>query len=129
MLIKNTHAIMNKYASNFTRSMAICGGGVRSVYKFKSDVPYVANMPIVAYTSNNNGNVDQEQNRVYDYSALLTAETEDDFNKVVNNVTYKRLRDITSEEYERLVNNAAVAAAKMYNVQETTSLLKSIDEI
>lgn len=124
MQIKFVHDIMKKFGDSYSRNMMFSGSCIRNVYKFSDDTPYLNGRAVVAYTSNQNANVDKAENVVYDYSVLLNAETEQDTLKFECETHY--IADLTCEQYEEIIRKNTVVAQHMKEVQEQTALLKEI---
>ena len=127
MQIKMVHDIMKKFSENYTRNMSFSGSAIRNVYKFNGDTPYLNNRAVVAYTSNQNANVDKSENVVYDYSSLLQAETLDDINKFQCETRF--ISDLSVTEYEDIVRKNTVVAQHMKDLEQQIALLKEIEGI
>lgn len=127
MQIKYLHVAMQQFKENFTRNMAFSGVAVRTVYKFPMDIPWLGNKAVVAYYSNSAANVDKSENVVYDYSALLNAETEEQ----VKNPEVKTylISELTLEKYVEIVHNNVVVSERMKQLKDELELLKEIESI
>lgn len=127
MQIKYLHETMQQFSENFTRNMAFSGVAVRTVYKFPQEVPWLGNKAVVAYYSNSAANVDKNENVVYDYSALLSAETEEQ----VKNPEVKTylISELTIDKYVEIVHNNVVVSERMKQLKDELALLKEIESI
>ena len=127
MQIKYLHDAMKQFSDNFTRNMAFSGVAVRTVYKFPTTIPWLGNKAVVAYYSNSAANVDKSENVVYDYSALLNAETEE---QVTNPVVKTHLiSELTLDKYIEIVHNNVVVSERMKQLKDELELLKEIESI
>lgn len=127
MQIKYLHEAMQQFSDNFTRNMAFSGVAVRTVYKFPQEIPWLGNKAVVAYYSNSAANVDKNENVVYDYSALLNAETEE---QVKNpEVETYLISELTRDKYIEIVHNNVVVSERMKQLKEELELLKEIESI
>ena len=127
MQIKYLHEAMQQFSDNFTRNMAFSGVAVRTVYKFPMDIPYLGNKAVVAYYSNSAANVDKNENVVYDYSALLNADTEE---QVKNpDVKIHLISELTRDKYIEIVHNNVVVSERMKQLKDELELLKEIESI
>jgi hypothetical protein len=127
MQIKYLHEAMQQFSDNFTRNMTFSGVVVRTVYKFPQEIPYLENKAVVAYYGNSSVNVDKSENVVYDYSALLNAETEEQ----VRNPEVKTylISELTRDKYVEIVQNNVVVSEKMKKLRDELELLKEIERI
>ena len=127
MQIKYLHDAMQQFKENFTRNMAFSGVAVRTVYKFPVEIPWLGNKAVVAYYSNSAANIDIRENVVYDYSALLNAETEEQ----VKNPEVKThlISELTREKYIEIVHNNVVVSERMKQLKDELELLKEIEAI
>ena len=127
MQIKYLHDAMQQFKENFTRNMAFAGVAVRTVYKFPMDIPWLGNKAVVAYYSNSAANIDIRENVVYDYSALLNAETEEQ----VKNPEVKThlISELTRDKYIEIVHNNVVVSERMKQLKDELELLKEIEAI
>lgn len=127
MQIKYLHEAMQQFSDNFTRNMEFSGVAVRTVYKFPSEVPWLGNKAVVAYYSNSAANVDKTENVVYDYSALLNADTEEQ----VKNPEVKTylISELTRDKYVEIVHNNVVVSERMKQLKDELDLLKEIESI
>ena len=127
MQIKYLHETMQQFSENFTRNMAFSGVAVRTVYKFPQEVPWLGNKAVVAYYSNSAANVDKNENVVYDYSALLSAETEEQ----VKNPEVKTylISELTIDKYVEIVHNNVVVSERMKQLKDELALLTEIESI
>lgn len=127
MQIKYLHETMQQFKENFTRNMVFSGVAVRTVYKFPSEVPYLGNKAVVAYYSNSAANIDKNENVVYDYSALLDADTEEQ----VKNPQVKTylISELTQDKYIEIVHNNVVVSERMKHLEDELELLKEIESI
>lgn len=127
MQIKYLHEAMQQFSDNFTRNMAFSGVAVRTVYKFPPKIPWLGNKAVVAYYSNSAANVDKNENVVYDYSALLNAETEEQ----VKNPEVKTylISELTRDKYVEIVHNNVVVSERMKQLKDELELLKEIESI
>ena len=127
MQIKYLHDAMQQFKENFTRNMAFAGVAVRTVYKFPMDIPWLGNKAVVAYYSNSAANIDIRENVVYDYSALLNAETEEQ----VKNPEVKThlISELTRDKYIEIVHNNVVVSERMKQLKDELELLKEIESI
>lgn len=127
MQIKYLHEAMQQFKENFTRNMAFSGVAVRTVYKFPTDIPYLGNKAVVAYYSNSAANVDKNENVVYDYSALMNADTEEQ----VKNPEVKTylISELTLDKYVKIVQNNVVVSERMKQLKDELELLKEIESI
>lgn len=118
---------MQQFKENFTRNMAFSGVAVRTVYKFPTDIPYLGNKAVVAYYSNSAANVDKNENVVYDYSALMNADTEEQ----VKNPEVKTylISELTLDKYVKIVQNNVVVSERMKQLKDELELLKEIESI
>ncbi len=129
MQIKFVHGAMKQFASSYDRRMELTGNGVRTVYHFKNNIPFVKGKAVVTYSE------DEKDNVVYDYSALLKAETSDDVNKFEHNIgeTFKlqsyKIKDITVEEYTRIIHDNTTVASKMKELEKQENMLKELGAI
>ena len=127
MQVKYLHETMQQFSENFTRNMAFSGVTVRTVYKFPSEVPWLGNKAVVAYYSNTAANIDKNENVVYDYSALLDADTEEQ----VKNPQVKTylISELTRDKYIEIVHNNVVVSERMKQLEDELALLKEIESI
>ena len=127
MQVKYLHEAMQQFKENFTRNMAFSGVAVRTVYKFPFDIPYLGNKAVVAYYSNTAANIDKNENVVYDYSALLDADTEEQ----VKNPEVKTylISELTQDKYIEIVHNNVVVSERMKQLKDELALLKEIESI
>lgn len=127
MQVKYLHEAMQQFSENFTRNMAFSGVVVRTVYKFPFDIPYLGNKAVVVYYSNTAANIDKNENVVYDYSALLNAETEEQ----VKNPEVKTylISELTRDKYVEIVQNNVVVSERMKQLEDELKLLKEIEQI
>lgn len=127
MQVKYLHETMQQFSDNFTRNMAFSGVAVRTVYKFPSEVPWLGNKAVVAYYSNSAANADKTENVVYDYSALLNADTEEQ----VKNPEVKTylISELTCDKYVEIVHNNVVVSERMKQLKDELALLKEIESI
>lgn len=127
MQVKYLHEAMQQFSENFTRNMAFSGVTVRTVYKFPFDIPYLGNKTVVAYYSNTAANIDKNENVVYDYSALLDADTEEQ----VKNPQVKTylISELTRDKYVEIVQNNVVVSERMKQLEDELKLLKEIEQI
>lgn len=127
MQIKYLHDAMQQFKENFTRNMAFVGVAVRTVYKFPAEIPWLGNKAVVAYYSNSAANIDIRENVVYDYSALLNAETEEQ----VKNPEVKTylISELTLDKYVKIVQNNVVVSERMKQLKDELELLKEIESI
>lgn len=127
MQIKYLHDAMQQFKENFTRNMAFVGVAVRTVYKFPAEIPWLGNKAVVAYYSNSAANIDIRENVVYDYSALLNAETEEQ----VKNPEVKTylISELTLDKYVKIVQNNVVVSERMKQLKDELELLKEIEAI
>lgn len=127
MQVKYLHEAMQQFSDNFTRNMAFSGVAVRTVYKFPLEVPWLGNKAVVAYYSNSAANIDKNENVVYDYSALLNAETEEQ----VKNPEVKTylISELTRDKYVEIVQNNVVVSERMKQLRDELALLKEIESI
>ena len=125
MQVKYLHEAMQQFSDNFTRNMAFSGVAVRTVYKFPFDIPYLGNKAVVAYYSNTAANIDKNENVVYDYSALLNADTEEQ----VKNPEVKTylISELTRDKYVEIVQNNVVVSERMKQLEDELALLKEIE--
>lgn len=123
MQIKYLHETMNQFKENFTRLMAFSGVAVRTVYGFPIDVPWLNRKTVVAYCATG----DTSENVVYDYSALLNAETEEQ----VKNPDVKKylISELTRDKYVEIIHNNVVVSERMKQLKDKLELLKVIDSI
>lgn len=127
MQIKYLHEAMHQFKENFTRNMAFSGVAVRTVYKFPMDIPWLGNKAVVAYYSTSAANIDKSENVVYDYSALLNAETEE---QVKNpDVKTHLISELTLDKYIEIVHNNVVVSERMKHLKDELELLKEIESI
>ena len=127
MLVKYLHEAMQQFSDNFTRNMAFSGVAVRTVYKFPMDIPYLGNKAVVAYYSNSAANVDKNENVVYDYSALLNADTEEQVKN--SDVKIHLISELTRDKYIEIVHNNVVVSERMKQLKDEFELLKEIESI
>ena len=127
MQIKYLHEAMQQFSDNFTRNMAFSGVAVRTVYKFPMDIPYLGNKAVVAYYSNSAANVDKNENVVYDYSALLNADTEEQVKN--HDVKIHLISELTRDKYIEIVHNNVVVSERMKQLKDELELLKEIESI
>ena len=127
MLVKYLHEAMQQFSDNFTRNMAFSGVAVRTVYKFPMDIPYLGNKAVVAYYSNSAANVDKNENVVYDYSALLNADTEEQVKN--SDVKIHLISELTRDKYIEIVHNNVVVSERMKQLKDELELLKEIESI
>lgn len=127
MQVKYLHETMQQFKENFTRNMTFSGVAVRTVYKFPFEVPWLGNKAVVAYYSNSAANIDKNENVVYDYSALLNAETEEQ----VKNPEVKTylISELTRDKYVEIVHNNVVVSERMKQLKDELALLKEIESI
>ena len=127
MQVKYLHETMQQFKENFTRNMTFSGVAVRTVYKFPFEVPWLGNKAMVAYYSNSAANIDKNENVVYDYSALLNAETEEQ----VKNPEVKTylISELTRDKYVEIVHNNVVVSERMKQLKDELALLKEIESI
>ena len=127
MQVKYLHEAMQQFSDNFTRNMVFSGVAVRTVYKFPSEVPWLGNKAVVAYYSNSAANIDKNENVVYDYSALLNADTEEQ----VKNPEVKTylISELTRDKYVEIVHNNVVVSERMKQLKDELALLKEIESI
>lgn len=127
MQIKYLHEAMRQFSDNFTRNMTFSGVAVRTVYKFPQEIPYLENKAVVAYYGNSSVNADKSENVVYDYSALLNAETEEQ----VRNPEVKTylISELTRDKYVEIVQNNVVVSERMKKLRDELELLKEIERI
>lgn len=127
MQIKYLHEAMQQFKENFTRNMAFSGVAVRTVYKFPTEIPWLGNKAVVAYCGNSAANIDIRENVVYDYSALLNADTEE---QVKNpEVKIHLISELTREKYVKIVQNNVVVSERMKQLKDEFELLKEIESI
>lgn len=127
MQVKYLHEAMQQFSENFTRNMAFSGVAARTVYKFPFDIPYLGNKAVVTYYSNTAANIDKNENVVYDYSALLDADTEEQ----VKNPQVKTylISELTRDKYVEIVHNNVVVSERMKQLKDELALLKEIESI
>ena len=127
MQIKFVHDIMKRFDTNFDRNIAFQGPQLRTVYKFPVNVPYLNGKAVVAYYSNSAANIDKNDNVVYDYSALLTAETEEQVKHF--EVTTHTISSLTIEKYEQIIRNNVVVSERMKQLRDEFALLAEIEKM
>lgn len=127
MQVKYLHEAMQQFNDNFTRNMAFSGVAVRTVYKFPLEVPWLGNKAVVVYYSNSAANIDKNENVVYDYSALLNADTEEQ----VKNPEVKTylISELTRDKYVEIVHNNVVVSERMKQLKDELALIKEIESI
>lgn len=127
MQIKFVHDIMKRFDTNFDRNIAFQGPQLRTVYKYPSNVPYLNGKAVVTYYSNSAANIDKNDNVVYDYSALLTAETEEQVKHF--EVTTYTISSLTVEKYEQIIRNNVVVSERMKQLRDEFALLAEIEKM
>lgn len=127
MQIKFVHDIMKRFDTNFDRNIAFQGPQLRTVYKYPSNVPYLNGKTVVAYYSNSAANIDKNDNVVYDYSALLTAETKEQVKHF--EVTTYTISSLTVEKYEQIIRNNVVVSERMKQLRDEFALLAEIEKM
>lgn len=127
MQIKFIHTAMNQFSDNFVRSISFAGVAIRTVYKFPDSIPWLANKAVVAYTADPAAHADDADNIVYDYSALLNADAEEQ----VKNSTVKTylISELTRDKYVDIVHKNVVVSERMKQLKNELDLLKEIDSI
>lgn len=128
MQLKYVHPVMQDYKDVFVRSNRIDGSYFATTYKFKLDIPLLGSKPLVHYDNVNNSSTDT----VYDYSALLKAETVNDAYKILENVelfkTY-RISSIKVEQYDKLMKNNATVAYRLKELKHQDDMLDLLAEM
>lgn len=128
MQLKYVHPVMQDYKDVFVRSNRIDGSYFATTYKFKLDIPFLGSKPIVQYDNVNNSSTDA----VYDYSALLKAETVHDAYKILENVelfkTY-RIASLKVEQYDKMMKNNATVAYRLKELKHQDDMLAALADM
>lgn len=128
MQLKYVHPVMQDYKDVFVRSNRIDGSYFATTYKFKLDIPFLGCKPLVHYDNVNNSSTDA----VYDYSALLKAETVYDAYKILENVelfkTY-RISSLKVEQYDKMMKNNAIVAYRLKELKHQDDMLAALADM
>ena len=127
MQIKFIHDIIKRFDTNFDLNRKFYGSQLRTVYKFPVNVPYLNGKAVVAYYSNSAANIDKNDNVVYDYSALLTAETEEQVKNF--EVTTHTISSLTVDKYEDIIRNNVVVSERMKQLRDEFALIAEIEKM
>lgn len=128
MQLKYVHPVLLDYKDVFVRSNRIDGSYFATTYKFKLDVPFLANKPLVHYDNINNSGTD----RIYDYSALNKAESVKDAYSILENEdlfkTYK-ISSMKVEQYNEIMKNNATVAYKLKELKQQDDMLAALEAL
>lgn len=128
MQVKYVHPILQKYTDVFIRSSRISGSYFCTSYRFKLDIPFLGNKPICQYDNVRNSSVEY----VYDYSALLKAESISEARKIIENTdlfkTYK-ISKINVNTYNKMMENNAVTAQRLKELKHQDDMLELLVDL
>lgn len=128
MQLKYVHPILLDYKDVFVRSNRIDGSYFATTYKFKYDVPFLANEPLVHYDNVSNSDTD----RIYDYSTLNKAETVQEAYEILEDKvlfkTYK-VSGMKVDQYNELMKLNATVAYKLKELKHQDDMLAALESL
>lgn len=128
MQLKYVHPVLLDYKDVFVRSNRIDGSYFATTYKFKYDIPFLANKPLVHYDNVSNSDTD----RIYDYSALNKAETVQEAYEIFEDEDLLKTYKVSSmkvDQYNELIKVNATVAYKLKELKHQDDMLVTLENL
>lgn len=127
MQVSYVHSLPKKYPTVFNISRTIDGRLIAVTYKFCYEIPMLANKAVVQYN-----NLPSSVDRVYDYGALIEADTVMSARKILEDTTKFRayaLSELTCVRYDKIMLNNVTVAQHLKHLMQQDTMLDLIDDM